>query len=93
MAFSFGPFVGFWSAHDAVVARGALVIPTGGMSSKARIDLILSMGATAVFCTPSYALHLAHVARNENINLQNNSVRVLVVPVNPVVRFCGEAPN
>ena len=25
LAFSFGPFIGFWSAHDALVARGALV--------------------------------------------------------------------
>ncbi len=24
MAFSFGPFIGFWSAYDAVVRRGAL---------------------------------------------------------------------
>ena len=29
MAFSFGPFIGFWSAYDAVAARGAMVIPTG----------------------------------------------------------------
>ncbi len=83
MAFSFGPFVGFWSAHDAVIARGALVIPTGGMSSQARLDLILSIGATAVFCTPSYALHLAQVARIEKIDLQKNSVRVLVVAGEP----------
>ena len=25
MAFSFGPFIGFWSAHDALVERGAMV--------------------------------------------------------------------
>ena len=25
MAFSFGPFIGFWSANDALIARGALV--------------------------------------------------------------------
>ena len=28
MAFSFGPFIGFWSAFDAVAERGAMVIPT-----------------------------------------------------------------
>ena len=32
MAFSFGPFVGFWSAFDAAIARGCLVVPGGGMT-------------------------------------------------------------
>ncbi|MCH8923417.1 MAG: hypothetical protein IIA67_09760, partial [Planctomycetes bacterium] len=31
MAFSFGPFIGFWSAYDAAAARGLLVVPGGGM--------------------------------------------------------------
>ena len=34
MAFSFGPFIGFWTASDALVRRGALVIPGGGMTSE-----------------------------------------------------------
>ena len=33
MAFSFGPFIGFWSAYDAASARGALVVPGGGMGT------------------------------------------------------------
>jgi len=37
MAFSFGPFIGFWSAYDALVARGVLVVPTGGLGTKARL--------------------------------------------------------
>ena len=32
MAFSFGPFVGFWSAFDAACARGCLVVPGGGIA-------------------------------------------------------------
>jgi phenylacetate-CoA ligase len=38
LAFSFGPFVGFWSAFDSLVARGVLVIPGGGLTSLARIE-------------------------------------------------------
>ena len=26
LAFSFGPYIGFWSAHDALVARGAMAV-------------------------------------------------------------------
>ena len=40
LAFSFGPFIGFWSAHDALVARGGMVVPSGGMGTLARVELI-----------------------------------------------------
>jgi phenylacetate-CoA ligase len=83
MAFSFGPFIGFWSAHDAVIARGALVAPTGGLSSLARLDLIRSLQCTVVFCTPSYAWHLARIAAESSIDLARSSVRVLVVAGEP----------
>ena len=55
MAFSFGPFIGFWSAYDAVAARGAMVLPTGAMGSLARLESGPHRRATIMFCTPSYA--------------------------------------
>ena len=79
MAFSFGPFIGFWSAHDAVVTRGGLAIPGGGMNTLARLDLIGRTCATALFCTPTYALHLAEVAQEHKINLAQFQVRKIVV--------------
>ena len=39
LAFSFGPFIGFWSAFDALVARGVLVVPSGSMGSLAPFGL------------------------------------------------------
>ncbi len=83
MAFSFGPFIGFWSAHDAVVARGALVIPTGGMDTLSRLEIIRGSGATAVFCTPSYALRMAEVAADNNVHLTALQVRKIVVAGEP----------
>jgi len=79
LAFSFGPFIGFWSANDALLQRGALVIPGGGMNSLARLDLLKRTGATALFCTPTYALHLAEVADENKINLARFAVRKIVV--------------
>ncbi len=79
LAFSFGPFIGFWSAHDAVVARGGLAIPGGGMNTLARLDLISRTDATALFCTPTYALHLVEVAQEHKINLAQFHVRKIVV--------------
>ncbi len=83
MAFSFGPFIGFWSAFDAVTARGALVIPGGGLSTTARLELIRAMEVTAVYCTPSYALRMAEVAEEIGLDLAGSSVRVLVVAGEP----------
>jgi phenylacetate-CoA ligase len=83
MAFSFGPFIGFWTANDALIARGALVIPCGGMSSVARLQLICQESVTVVCCTPSYALHLASLAEVEGIDLRSAAVRVLIVAGEP----------
>lgn len=83
LAFSFGPFIGFWSAHEALAARGALVIPGGGMNSRARLELIERTGATALFCTPTYAMHLAEVAAECQINLAQSSVRKIIVAGEP----------
>lgn len=83
MAFSFGPFVGFWSAFDAVIARGALAIPGGGMSTLQRLELIRSSRATTVFCTPSYALHLAEVAAENQIDVAALDVLRVVVAGEP----------
>lgn len=83
MAFSFGPFIGFWSAHEAVLDRGALVLPGGGLSTLARLELLTSQEVTMVFCTPTYALHMAEVAAANGMDLAGNSVRCLVVAGEP----------
>lgn len=69
LAFSFGPFIGFWSAHDALVDRGAMVIPGGGIHTLGRLDLLQRTEATVLLCTPTYALHLAEVAQEHKIDL------------------------
>jgi phenylacetate-CoA ligase len=83
VASSFGPYAGFWSCFDAVVARGALAIPTGGMPSLGRLQLIRSLAATVLVATPSYALHLAEVAEENKIDLAATSVRLVVVVGEP----------
>ncbi|MEY4565463.1 MAG: Phenylacetate-coenzyme ligase [Planctomycetota bacterium] len=83
LAFSFGPFVGFWSAFEACQKRGALVIPGGGMSSLARLEWIRDSGATVVGCTPSYALHLAEIAEQNHLDLASCNVRKMLVAGEP----------
>ncbi len=83
MAFSFGPFVGFWSAFDAACARGCLVVPGGGMGTLARLELLRTSKATAIFCTPSYALHMAEVAADNQIDVGEMEVRQLILAGEP----------
>ncbi len=81
--FSFGPFLGFWSAFEAAEKVGCLCLPGGGMSSLARLQFLLENEATVVLCTPTYALHLAEIAIKHNIKLAQSNVRVLIVAGEP----------
>lgn len=81
--FSFGPFLGFWTAFDAVQRLGTMAIPGGGMNSRARLEVLLSSQATAMCCTPTYALRLAEVATEEGIDLAASRVRALFVAGEP----------
>ncbi len=83
LAFSFGPFIGFWSAFDALIDRGALAIPGGGLSSLGRIELIRRSCATTILCTPTYALRLAEVAAEHHINLAHLPVEKIIVAGEP----------
>lgn len=83
LAFSFGPFVGFWSAFDALAARGALVSPGGGMGTAARLDLIRRTHATTLLCTPTYAQRLADEARAAGIDPAGLGVQNVIVAGEP----------
>jgi phenylacetate-CoA ligase len=78
-AFSFGPFLGFWSALDAVQRLGCFCFPGGSMSSMGRLQAILDNGITALCCTPTYAQHLGEVAREKKVDMTRSRLRLLIV--------------
>ena len=81
-AFSFGPFLGFWTAFEGAAKYGCLCIPGGGLSSVARLRAIAENRAEVLCCTPTYALHLAEVAASERLPLPD-CVRKIVVAGEP----------
>jgi phenylacetate-CoA ligase len=83
MAFSFGPHIGFWGAYEALTRRGALAIPTGGMSSLQRLEMARQHSPTVICCTPSYALHLAELGSENSIDVGQLGVRLLVLAGEP----------
>ncbi len=82
-AFSFGPFIGFWAAWAGSKKIGALAISGGAQDSYQRLRNLITLQATALCCTPSYALHLAEVARKEKIDLKKSAVRKIIVAGEP----------
>ncbi len=77
-AFSFGPFIGFWSAFGGAQRLGALCVPGGAMTSEQRLRTMLEVGATVLLCTPTYALRLADVAAELGLDLRGSGVRVTI---------------
>ena len=82
-AFSFGPFIGFWAAWAGSEKIGALAISGGAQDSRQRLHSLVDLHATVLCCTPSYALHLAEISRQENIDLRKSAVRKIIVAGEP----------
>jgi phenylacetate-CoA ligase len=80
-AFSFGPFLGFWTAFEAAIRYGCMTIPGGGLSTRGRLETMRDSGATVLACTPTYAMRLGEAAREEKITLPK--LRLLFVAGEP----------
>ncbi|MBK9169677.1 MAG: phenylacetate--CoA ligase family protein [Bryobacterales bacterium] len=82
-AFSFGPFLGFWTAFEAAARMGCLAIPGGGMRTAARLRTLLDAGATVLCGTPTYVIHLGEAAPAEGIDLSRSGIRRIIVAGEP----------
>jgi len=72
-AFSYGPWIGYWSGFYAAQDLGCLVFPAGGLSTEQRIDALLTYPITVLGCTPSYALFLAEQAAKKGVDLAKDT--------------------
>ncbi len=80
-AFSFGPFLGFWTAYEAATQLGFLAIPGGGMRSEARLQMMRRFEVTALCGTPTYCLRLGNLA--QEIGLTFPHLKALLVAGEP----------
>jgi phenylacetate-CoA ligase len=83
LAFSFGPHVQFWAARAGLEEVGAMAIPLGGMTSAQRLRTIAEVEATALMCTPTYALRLFEVAMEERLEHAFESLERVVCTGEP----------
>ena len=76
-AFSYGPWIGFWSGFYAAQDLGCLVFPAGGLTTDQRIDALVTWPISVLGCTPSYALFLAEQAHKRGVDLaKDGKVRI-----------------
>jgi phenylacetate-CoA ligase len=81
--FSYNIFVAFWAAHYACERIGAEVVPGGNLSSAQRVRKMNELSVTAFASTPTYALRLAEVAREEGFDPAETAVERIVCAGEP----------
>ena len=77
-AFSFGPFIGFWTAFGGAERLGALAVSGGAMTTEQRVHSLIDLRSTVLLSTPTYALRLAEVAKGLGVDLAAAGVRVTI---------------
>jgi phenylacetate-CoA ligase len=81
--FSYNVFVGFWAAHYAAERIGAEVVPGGNLSSAQRVRKMAKLDVTVFMTTPTYALRLAEVARDEGFTPADLAVETIICAGEP----------
>ncbi len=71
-AYGYGLFTGGLGFHYGAETVGAAVVPSGGGFTKRQLLLMKDFGATVLCCTPSFALHLSEVAREEGYSIRDD---------------------
>jgi phenylacetate-CoA ligase len=77
-AFSFGPFIGFWTAFGGAEKLGALAVSGAGMTTEQRVRTLIDLEATVLLSTPTYALRMADSARDLGLDLAAAPLRVTI---------------
>ena len=83
LAYSFGPYIQFWASYEGVQELGAMSIALGGMESLQRLQTMRSYQANVLLCTPSYALHLARVATENDLREPLEAVKTIICTGEP----------
>jgi phenylacetate-CoA ligase len=65
VAYGYGLFTGGLGLHDGATKVGATVIPSGGGFTSRQAMLLKDFGATAIACTPTFAMHILETALHE----------------------------
>ena len=69
-AYGYGLFTGGLGVHYGARRIGANIVPISAGNSKKQLEIMADFGTTIIACTPSYALHLSELMKEEKIDLK-----------------------
>jgi len=82
-AYGMGLFTGGLGFHQGAGKIGAAVIPVSSGQTERQVILMQDFRATALFCTPSYALTIAERAEEMGVDVRSLPLRVGVFGAEP----------
>jgi len=83
IAYGYGLFTGGLGLHYGTENLGASVIPISGGNTHKQVQLMEDFGSSVLCCTPSYALNIAEVMKEMNVDLKNLKLRVGIFGAEP----------
>jgi len=75
-AYGYGLFTGGLGLHFGAERLGCTVVPISGGNTERQLKIMRDFGATALSCTPSYAMYLADAARDRGLRPEDLPIRV-----------------
>ncbi len=76
VAFGYGLFTGGFGLHQGIERVGAGIVPAAGGNTPRQVMLLRDLRPEVLVCTPSYALHVAEVARAEGVDPRGLGLRL-----------------
>lgn len=83
IAYGYGLFTGGLGLHYGTENLGASVIPISGGNTTKQIQLMEDFGSSVICCTPSYALNIAEVMKEQGVDPGNLKLRVGIFGAEP----------
>ena len=75
-AYGYGLFTGGLGLHFGAELLGCTVVPISGGNTERQLKIMRDFGATALSCTPSYAMYLGDAARDRGLRPTDLPIRV-----------------
>lgn len=83
ISYGYGLFTGGLGAHAGATNIGASVIPISSGNTKKQITLMHDFGATALCCTPSYAMYLGEALKESPWSKDDFKLRIGIFGAEP----------